>query len=329
MKLIQILFRLLLGISLAASGFIRLADSTGTGMLVSEYLALLGINVSGMLPLISGTALSILEFTVGICLLMRLRLRTMSMICLIYSIVCTVAASVMVSVFSLPVARNAVAALMSLFLFLDAKKRPRLAPTLFEWAATASLAAFAVAIAVDSWVNIPRIDFSRYRVGSDFRHKAEQILPSCGSHLMEKYVAVSIWDISGIGEKQWDEIAMLKAVATSSQAGFVILCNEYGAPEPLEDAQVRLPANELMELLRSNGGAVLLDEGLIVYKCPARSILGDKFAEALIDDPDETIAEYSAGRIFFVCLCSLSLLILLLLVHHLCKVFYCDKKKTK
>ena len=78
LRVLMFLLRLIFGVTFILSGFFKLTDPVGTGLIVEEYLRTMhmGFLTFGSVPF--GMALSLLEFLIGIAVIMCVRMRVAS-----------------------------------------------------------------------------------------------------------------------------------------------------------------------------------------------------------------------------------------------------------
>ena len=143
----------LLGLTMSAAGLLLLLDPVTTG----ERLH------CGPAPAI---ILSVLVLLAGVGTLCGLRRKVVSLTVLVLTlaglVVCLLSGRVRLTGLCL------ILLPMALFLFVRSlREAPGRAPAWFEWTAVGVFALFALAIPVDALVNLPRLDFSSCKVGTD------------------------------------------------------------------------------------------------------------------------------------------------------------------
>ncbi|HPK30660.1 MAG TPA: DoxX family membrane protein, partial [Bacteroidales bacterium] len=75
MKLSKALCRLIFGLTFILSGFLKLTDPIGTGLIIQEYLTVFSMRFLDFASIGLGIALSAIEFVIGISILLGLRMR--------------------------------------------------------------------------------------------------------------------------------------------------------------------------------------------------------------------------------------------------------------
>lgn len=75
LRVLMFVFRMLFGIIFILSGFFKLTDPVGTGLIVDEYLRILHLGFLDFGSVAFGMVLSVTEFLIGIAILMCVRMR--------------------------------------------------------------------------------------------------------------------------------------------------------------------------------------------------------------------------------------------------------------
>ena len=78
LRILMFLFRLVFGVTFVLSGFFKLTDPVGTGLIVDEYLRVLHLSFLDFGAVAFGMVLSLTEFLIGIAILMCVRMRVAS-----------------------------------------------------------------------------------------------------------------------------------------------------------------------------------------------------------------------------------------------------------
>ncbi len=129
-------------------------------------------------------------------------------------------------------------------------------------------------------------------------------------------VAAIVRDNASMDKAHWDAISHLKADLSLHDTPFYVFSDDAAIPEGFEDNLMLADRKSLITLLRSNGGAVYFNDGIITRKWSARRIAARKVSEVTEEDPDITLAASDlAGKLFAMAvLCSLTFLIIIFLV---------------
>ncbi|HIZ87174.1 MAG TPA: DoxX family protein [Candidatus Coprenecus pullistercoris] len=191
LRVLMFLLRLVFGVTFILSGFFKLTDPVGTGLIVEEYLRTmhLGFLSFGSVPF--GMALSLLEFLIGIAVFMCVRMRAASVAGLVMMIFFTVLTFFM-AVFGAiedcgcfgqavhlsmweTFVKNVILLACIIPVFLFRKKFRPVAPAPAEWAFLAVYGLLALFCTVYSYVNVPLLDFGNFKVGTNLSMKLYEI----------------------------------------------------------------------------------------------------------------------------------------------------------
>jgi len=183
MKLSKALCRLIFGLTFILSGFLKLTDPIGTGLIIKEYLAVFHIGFLDPAAIGLGIALSTVEFIIGISILLGLRMRFFTWLGLGFISLFTLL-TLYLAIFN-PITdcgcfgeaihltnwetfyKNLVLLTCALVLFLNRKSFIPIAHAAFEWVSVGLFLGVALLIAIPTYYNIPQIDFTAYKVGTD------------------------------------------------------------------------------------------------------------------------------------------------------------------
>ena len=75
MKHQMVILRLVFGLTFIFSGFVKIIDPVGTSLVIQEYLNVAYLGFLSFLSVPTGVILSLLEFMVGVAILMRMRMK--------------------------------------------------------------------------------------------------------------------------------------------------------------------------------------------------------------------------------------------------------------
>ncbi|MCF0167187.1 MAG: DoxX family membrane protein, partial [Bacteroidales bacterium] len=78
-----ILARLIFGVTFIFSALTKLISPVGTGLIFKEYFAAFGLQALQPAALYAGMLLALLEFTIGVCVFLGIRIRLSSTIALV------------------------------------------------------------------------------------------------------------------------------------------------------------------------------------------------------------------------------------------------------
>lgn len=314
------LFAIILGMVFLCSGFVKLIDPVGTGLIVSEYFNWMHLGFMKPASKILGFLLSLSETCVGVAVLTGVWRRVTAVIAMTMTVFFTLISAALV-VFN-PVmdcgcfgefihlthmqtlVKNIILCLISAIAFLPVWDlgipQPRKTVSFFM---DISLV---LAVAVYSWMNIPYFDFTDFRISN-------AIVPEYVEEHSDVTVTLALWD--AYGEDVSDTILQgdvalvsvyhpedmddkdIARIAQFSSSAF----NEGYSVYVLSSSLLDIPGVEcfiadyksLVTLNRSNGGATLLSGGVIADKTSKRHYFSSERLEELIAEGPE---DYAIGR---------------------------------
>lgn len=255
--------------------------------------------------------------------------------------------------------KNVVLLILAFFIFLGRGRATRIAPPWLEWSLIAVFSLLALSVALDAYYNIPRIDFTAYNVGTDIVERNADNAPQyettfvyekdgvskefkldeipdeswtfvdshtellTGSTRMAqvdfeleqtegRLLAVTIYDPAKLSEKQKDAIEIFRKKALLNGYDAVI----YGPSEEYRIADRK----SLMTLNRSNGGAVYIQDGVIIAKWANSHLPELDLSEVLAEDPDVLVLQSRIKEQLYVSILIAGILILLALVRYFCRI---------
>ena len=188
MRFLRGLCRVIFALTFILSGALKLLDPVGTGLIVKEYLDFMHLGFLEPAAVALGVALSVTEFTIGLCILGGLRIRIVSCIALGLTVLFT--GLTLYLVIYNPISdcgcfgeaihltnmqtfvKNLVLLVLAVLIFLGRKRASRVAPAPLEWAFIALFALIGTAVAVRALATIPQVDFTAYRVGNSLEDLA-------------------------------------------------------------------------------------------------------------------------------------------------------------
>lgn len=209
-RILMFILRLFFGVTYILSGFFKLTDPVGTGLIVEEYLNAmhLGFLRFGAVPF--GMALSLTEFLIGISVLMCVRMRVASVAGLAMTAFFTVLTFVMalsgavhecgcfgqalhLSMWETFI-KNVILMLCIVPVFMFRKKFKPVAPVKAEWVFLSVYGILALFCTVFSYVNIPLIEFGDFKAGSNLSMKLDRLTDS------DNFKTVFIYEKDGVSE---------------------------------------------------------------------------------------------------------------------------------
>ena len=191
MKFIRAFARVLVGLVFLLAGLLKLADPVGTGLLISEYLKLVGITDVSSFALTFGIMLSVTEALIGISILLGLRMKIASKILLIF-----------ISFFTLltlylalanPISdcgcfgesikltnwetfyKNLILLAASIIVYIQRKNFIPLAPPKWEWGTMALYVLLLSGMGAYALRHLPLVDFTAFHTGADLQEELASI----------------------------------------------------------------------------------------------------------------------------------------------------------
>lgn len=187
MKHKYVIFRLIFGLTFVLSGFVKLVDPVGTGLVVQEYLNVIHLSFLSFLSVPTGILLSLIEFIIGVAILMRMRMREASTGALLLTVFFTII-SVFLLIFD-PIQdcgcfgeaaylthgetlfKNIILLGCIIPIFLHRKHFRRDSSTFVEWLFLSIYGLMALLVGVISYIRMPIIEYGDFRTGVDIAVK--------------------------------------------------------------------------------------------------------------------------------------------------------------
>jgi len=175
--------RVVFALTFILSGFFKLIDPVGTGLIMKEYFDFLHLSFLEPLAVGAGVALAALEFVIGISVLLGLRMRFFSTVALVMTGVFTLL-TLYLALFN-PISdcgcfgeaihltniqtflKNLVLLALVIVIFAGRNRATKIAPASLQWVFVAIFASIGLSIAIHAARFIPQIDFTAYNVGTD------------------------------------------------------------------------------------------------------------------------------------------------------------------
>ena len=183
MRSLNNLLRLIFGVTFIVSGFTKLIDPVGTGLVVKEYFAFMHLGFLDPCATLFGLLMSTLEMVTGICVVTGAFLGIFSFIGMVMMAAFTLVTVYLVAYNPISdcgcfgeaihltnwqsLAKNLVLLPINIFLFIWNRKRLYNKPLWIDCVAVAIFALFASGIGIKAWRGIPTLDYTAYNVGTD------------------------------------------------------------------------------------------------------------------------------------------------------------------
>ncbi len=185
MRILKVLPRVIIGLVFLFSGFVKLIDPVGIGLIFEEYLKIVGLGAFHTLALIMGVSLAIIEMLLGLTLLIQLRVRYSAIAALAFLSFFTLL-TFFLAIFN-PITdcgcfgeaiklsnwqtffKNIFLLALAVILFLQRRKIGSQADAATEWGVIALLATILLFFSIHSYRYLPMIDFMEYKPGTNLR----------------------------------------------------------------------------------------------------------------------------------------------------------------
>ncbi|MDP3452803.1 MAG: DoxX family protein [Bacteroidales bacterium] len=189
MRFLRAISRVVIGLTFLLSGFVKIIDPVGGGLIIEEYFKFIGGGSWHLLYQTLGIALSSTEMLLGIALLVGLRMRISCKIALLFISFFTVL-TLFIAIFN-PVSdcgcfgealkltnwqtfyKNVVFLFFAILLYNQREKFIPVAPPVWEWSFTGVYALMVLSLSAYSYRHLPMIDFMEFKVGTNIANKID------------------------------------------------------------------------------------------------------------------------------------------------------------
>lgn len=237
MNMLRALARLIIGLTFIFSGFVKIIDPVGGGLIIGEYFNIIGIGSFPFLYQTMGVALSATELLLGISVLLGLKMKISCKIVLAFMVGFTFLTLVL-AIFN-PIhecgcfgealkltnwqtfLKNIFLLIFALVLYFQRNNFIPIAPGNWEWGFMGVYAILVLMLSVYSYKHLPLIDFMDYKVGTDIREKLSMSRNPAGPTLettliYKKDGKVKEFTINELPDSTWTFVDS-KTKATSSE----------------------------------------------------------------------------------------------------------------
>ncbi len=177
--------RFVVGFTFIFSGFVKIIDPAGTGLIVAEYLRLAGMIDVPLLAKFAGAILSVTELVLGIYILLGLKMAVSSKVALAFISLFTLL-TLYLAIFN-PIQdcgcfgealklsnwqtflKNLFLLALVLIIYFQRSSFIPIAPVAWEYSFAVFFLLFTLFLSVYSFRHLPMIDFTDYRVGRNLR----------------------------------------------------------------------------------------------------------------------------------------------------------------
>ncbi len=341
---IRRLSAVLIGLVFFVAGMLKLMDPVGTGLIAGEYLKFLHLQFLAPLSKGLGVVIALTETILGASLVSGVA-RKLTAIAVSAVLGCFTVLTLFLLIFNPEMdcgcfgevvhlshlqsfAKNVVLCLLAVVAFVPltdgfGARKPK------KWG-FGIVCCLVAAFCVYSLRNLPLVDFTDFSRGefvlpmegnAGGSESVLSILDASGEY-MDWQVAdgdlllVSAYEPGKIGREVWDKLPPLfESALQNGLTPMLVVPDASEVPFELQEYACSADRKSLLTLNRSNGGATMLSDALVVRKWPARSYPSSEELSAVMSaDPLETVvADGSACRLTFQGLTLFSLALLLLI----------------
>ncbi|MEZ7954866.1 MAG: UDP-N-acetylmuramate dehydrogenase [Bacteroidales bacterium] len=191
MKIFRAVARVFAGLLFLLAGFLKLADPVGNGLVVSEYLKIIGLTDTETFALILGFLLSVAEALIGISILLGLRMKIASKALLIFTAFFTILTLYLA--LANPISdcgcfgeafklthwetffKNIALLAASLIIYFQRDKFIPVAPATWEWGTVTLYTLLLGGTGIFALRHLPLVDFTPFHTGTDLVEELARI----------------------------------------------------------------------------------------------------------------------------------------------------------
>ena len=217
MRFLRTICRLIFGLTFIFSGIVKLLSPLGTSLIFKEYFAAMHLGALDGTALFIGMLLAVTEFTLGICILLAVRIKITSTVALCLSAFFTLL-TLYLAIFN-PISdcgcfgeaihltnwqtflKNLILLPCIFLLFMQRKKIALIASPAVEWAFLGFFAAAGLALWIHSFYYVPIWEFTPYRIGSLVACEDESDYNT--TFLYQKDGKVESFDLENLPDSTW------------------------------------------------------------------------------------------------------------------------------
>jgi len=185
MRFLRGFARILLGLTFIFSGFTKIIDPVGVGLIFAEYFKIIGLAAAPVICQVMGIVLSSVELLLGISLLLGIRMKVITSVTLILVSFFTII-TFFLAIFN-PIHdcgcfgeavkltnwqsfyKNIILFICALIIYRQRDTFVPIAPNHWEWILVSLYALAVVTVSVRCYRHLPLIDFTDYKAGKDLR----------------------------------------------------------------------------------------------------------------------------------------------------------------
>ncbi len=194
MKFLRAISRVVIGVTFLLSGFVKIIDPVGVGLIIEEYMKVAGLDSWHFIEQTLGVVLSGTEMLIGISVLVGIRMKIACRVSLVFISIFTIL-TLFLAIFN-PVTdcgcfgeaikltnwqtfyKNIVFLFFAVLLYLQRDNFIPVAPARWEWGFAVTYALLIVSLSLYSYRHLPMIDFMEFKVGTDIKGRLDFISES-------------------------------------------------------------------------------------------------------------------------------------------------------
>lgn len=373
MRIIRAVCRILFSLVFVCAGILKIIDPVGTGLIVKEYLSIIHITAADFPAICLGTGLAALEFTTGICILIGLKMRLFAGIGLGLTLIFT-AVTLYLAIYN-PISdcgcfgqaihltnwqtfrKNLILLVLVTVIFIGRKKATNIASNILQWVFVGLYAAFAVAVAVFSYIRLPQIDFTQYTVGTDLSEHTDSEVPEYETvFTYEKDGRECEFSLENLPDSTWTFVDSQTTTIRGSETGpspeielprkeggifiisifdpssvkpklkrrideFILKAEKEGSEAYIFSTEDSSDRKTLITLNRSNGGITYFYDNVVVGKWGSAALDDIDPGEIIRKDPDVTVLQWRIHEQLFISILVLSVFALAATLRLSCRIF--------
>lgn len=318
MKAVRRICAFIIGLVFFIAGFLKLMDPVGAGLVVEEYFKYLHLGFMMPLAKAAGVGMALLETLLGAALLAGVWPRvvgpgvgiiilaftglTLNLLIVNPPMDCGCFGQAVHLSHSQSFIKNAVLCVLWLIAYIPMRSVPR--PRAIKYVSFSIAAVSIVAFTLFSLFSIPGFDFTAFKPGATLMQAQQEpspdspLLSICDSEGEYRDELLATGTIMVVSSYDYDKlpVEMLDRIA-SFRASMPVRTMLIASGSELPAGAYSSDRRTLMTLNRSNGGATLLADGLIVAKWPIGKLPASEEVSALTElDATEAMMKANAPK---------------------------------
>ncbi|MFA7116893.1 MAG: BT_3928 family protein [Bacteroidales bacterium] len=238
MRFLVSLFRVIFGLTFILSGFLKVVDPVGTGLIMEEYFKMMHLSFLTSLAIPSGLILSLLEFLIGICILLGLRMKVSMRAGLLLMLFFT-GLTLVLAVFN-PIhdcgcfgeaihltnwqtfGKDVILTVLISVIFIKKKyfSSNIVASPKIEWISIGVYALLILGVGIDALKTQPMMDFGNFQIGTDVNGKLELVQENVKYNTVftyEKYGKTQVFNLENLPDDSWTFVDSKSVVVSGEE----------------------------------------------------------------------------------------------------------------